>query len=158
MYIAVVHGVGFAALMLVYFRTLVWKSETSYMDSPLWLGITMVPQIIGLQVVSVVCLIVWAGILQHQQYATPQLYAASVGYYAFSVAWPPLANWFVRRPTCLNAVAASSPLWGAGACVLFLGYASPDTVTRSLLIPATILTVGCDAILWTWAALRLARA
>jgi uncharacterized membrane protein len=154
MYVALVHAIGVTTVTIVYWYTLVRGGhETSYMTSPLWLDIPLVPQIVVLQVVSVVCLLVWVG-LRQQEPATPLLYGVSIGFYAFSTVWPTLANRFLEHPTYTRALAASSPLWGTGICTLLLLRESIEISTRLLMTPMVVLTVVCDALLWTLAALR----
>ena len=156
MYLALVHGVGSVTLAIVYWYTLVRTSTApSYLESPLWLGVPFAPQIVVLQGVAVACLIAWVVLMQqqtHDEDTERLLYGASMGCYAASVIWPTFATRFVERPTRARAFAASVPLWGAGACVLLLLHASTSTVTRLLLTPLVVLTVVCDAILWTLAA------
>ena len=156
MQVLVTHVVGFTALMIVYCYTLVWESQTSYMTSPLWLDIPIVPHIVVLQILSVACLFAWVGVVE-QRSTSPLMVGASIGYYAFSTLWPTLAKRFLERPTHASALFASFPLWGAGAMVLLLLHASTQTLERLLLVPLVVLTVVCDAVLWTAAALRRGR-
>ena len=79
------------------------------------------------------------------------VYGASIGYYAS------LAKRFLSHPTHVRALAASFPLWAAGVCFLLLLHASVRLSERLLLISVVLLTVVCDAILWTFAALRRSR-
>lgn len=153
MYVVLTHVVGFTTLMIVYWYTLVRGSDTSYMSSPLWLGLPFVPHIVLLQVVSFIGLFAWVGVVQ-QRSVQPLVYGASIGYYAVSTLWPTLAKRFIKRPTRVRALAASFPLWLAGACVILLLHSSTQTAERLLLIPLIVLTVVCDAILWTLAAVR----
>ena len=155
MYVAVIHAVGFTVLMTVYWWTLVRGSTTSYMASPLWLDIPIVSSIIGLQVVSIACLVAWVVLMRDS--TSTVVYGASIGYYALSLLWPFLAKRFVAHPNPTRALLASVPLWGAGACTVLLLDASPDVPTRVLMVPVVVLTVVCDAILWTLAALRKSR-
>lgn len=156
MYVVLTHAIGFSTLMIVYWHTLVRGSTTSYTESPLWLDIPFVNHIVVLQVVSIVCLFAWVGMVQ-QRPVQPLLYGASIGYYAVSMFWPILAKRFVDRPTRARALTASLPLWLAGVCVLLLLQTSSQTTERLLLVPVVVLTVVCDAILWTLAALRRSR-
>ena len=156
MYVVLTHVVGFVTLMIVYWHTLIRGSATSYTASPLWLDIPFVNQIVLLQVVSLVCLSAWVGVVQ-QRAVQPLVYGASIGYYAVSMLWPTLAKRFVDRPTPTRALIASSPLWLAGGCVLLLLHSSTRTTERILLVPMVVLTVVCDALLWTLAALRRSR-
>lgn len=157
MHVVLTHVVGFSTLMIVYWQTLLRGGTTSYTTSPLWLDLPFIPHIIILQVISVVCLFAWVGVVQKRSVIQPLVYGASIGYYASSMLWPVLAKRFLERPTRARAVAASLPLWVAGACVLLLLHASTHTGERLLLVPVVVLTVVCDAILWTLAALRRSR-
>lgn len=156
MYVVLTHVVGFCTLMTVYWQTLVRGSTTSYTASPMWLDLPFVNQIVLLQVVSVVCLFAWVGVVQ-QRSVQPLVYGASIGYYAVSMLWPTLAKRFLDRPTFTRALVASSPLWLAGFCVLLLLHSSTRITERLLLVPVVVLTVVCDALLWTLAALRRSR-
>jgi len=156
MYVVLTHVVGLCTLMVVYWHTLVRGSTTSYTKSPLWLNIPFAKHIVLLQVVSIVCLFVWVGVVQ-QRSVQPLIYVASIGYYAVSMLWPTLAKRFLDRPTFARALVASSPLWMAGLCVLLLLHSSTRTTERILLVPVVVLTVVCDAILWTLAALGRSR-
>ena len=152
MYVAIIHGIGFVTLMTAYWLTLIRGNTTSYLKSPLWLEIPFVHSIVVLQAVSCACLVAWV-ILMRDSTSTA-VYGASLGYYAFSLPWTVLAKHFLARPRPARALMASAPLWGAGACVLLLLNVSPDTTTRLLMAPIVVLTVVCDALLWTVAALR----
>ena len=156
MYVVLTHVIGFSTLMIVYWQTLLRGSTTSYTASPLWLDLPFINHIVVLQAVSVVCLFAWAGVVQ-QRPVRPLVYGASIGYYAVSMVWPVLAKRFLDRPTRVRALVASSPLWTAGACVLLLLHSSTRVPERLLLVPVVVLTVVCDAILWTLAALRRSR-
>jgi hypothetical protein len=156
MYVVLTHVVGFFTLMIVYWRTLVLGSTSSYTKSPLWLDIPFVNQIVVLQVISIVCLFAWVGVVQ-QRSVQPLVYGTSIGYYTASMLWPVFAKRFLDRPTLARALVASSPLWVAGFCVLLLLHLSIKTTERILLVPVVVLTVVCDAILWTLAALRRSR-
>lgn len=156
MYVVLTHVVGFSTLMLVYWHTLVRGSTSAYTASPLWLDIPFVHQIVLLQVVSIVCLFAWVGVVQ-QRSVQPLVYGASIGYYTASMLWPSLAKRFLNRPTHGRALMASSPLWVAGLCVLLLVHSSTRILERILLVPVVVLTVVCDALLWTLAALRRSR-
>ena len=147
------HVAGFSALAVVYWYTLVRGSvEDSYARSALWWGMPFIGQIILLQAVAVIGLFAWASIVQRP---SKPMYEASVGLYALSAFWPVLANEFLRCPTHAHAIAASLPLLGAAACVLFLFHASLRTSERLLLLPMVVLTVVFDAILWSLSALRV---
>ena len=152
MYTAIIHSIGFATLMITYWWTLVRGSTTSYVTSPLWLDIPFVHSIVALQTVSIACLAAWVIFMRDSTSST--VYGVSVGYYASSLLWPVLAKHFLVRPSLGRAIAASAPLWGAAACVLLLLNESPDTATRLLMVPIVVLTVVCDALLWTVSALR----
>ncbi len=156
MYVVLTHVVGFSTLMIVYWRTLVKGSTSSYTKSPLWLDLPFVNQIVVLQIVSIACLFAWVGVVQ-QRSIQPLLYGASIGYYTASMLWPVFAKRFLVRPTLTRALVASFPLWLAGCCVLLLLHSSITTTERILLVPVVVLTVVCDAILWTIAALRRSR-
>lgn len=156
MYVVLTHVVGFSTLMIVYWHALLRGGTSSYTESPLWLDIPFVNQIVLLQVVSVVCLFAWVGVVQ-QRPVQPLVYGASIGYYAASMLWPMFAKRFLGRPTLAHALVASSPLWIAGCCVLLLLHSSIRTTERILMTPLVVLAVVCDAILWTLAALRRIR-
>lgn len=158
MYVVLTHAVGFLTLMVVYWYTLVRGNDTSYMTSPLWLDIPLVPHIVILQVVAMTCLVAWVATVQQSLTPpSPLVYGASIGYYAFSILWPFLATRFIQHPSCARALAASFPLWGAGICVMLLLHTSTETLERLLMVPIVVLAVVCDAILWTLAALRRSR-
>lgn len=155
MYVTIIHSIGFVTLMMVYWWTLVRGNATSFTESPLWLDIPIVRSIVGLQLVSIACLVAWVILMRES--TSNVVYAASTGYYAFSLLWPLMAKRFIEHPGVVRALLASAPLWGAGACMLLLLDASPDTTTRLLMVPIVLLTVLCDAVLWTFAALRKSR-
>ena len=96
MYVALTHVVGFSTLMIVYWHTLVRGSTSSYTNSPLWLDIPFVNQIVVLQIVSIVCLSAWVGVVQ-QRSIQPLVYGASIGYYAASMFWSVFAKRFLVR-------------------------------------------------------------
>ena len=156
MYLVLTHTAGLFTLMVVYWCTLVRGSDASYMRSPLWLDLPFVPHIVILQLVSIACLLAWVGVVQ-QRTIQPVVYGASIGYYAFSTLWPTLAKRFLENPTHTRALTAASPLWGAGFCILLLLHASIQTSERLLMVPIVVLTVVCDAVLWTFAALQRSR-
>lgn len=156
MYTAIIHAIGFTTLMLTYWWTLVRGStSSSYVTSPLWLDIPLVHGIVALQTVSIACLAAWVILMRDS--TSSIVHGASIGYYASSLLWPVLAKHFLVRPNLGRALAASAPLWGAAACVLLLLNESPDATTRLLMVPLVVLTVVCDAVLWTVAALRRGR-
>jgi len=153
MYVVLTHVIGFCTLMIVYWHTLVRGRTLSYTTSPLWMDLPFVNHIVILQVVSIACLFAWVGVVQ-QRSVQPLVHGASIGYYAVSMLWPILAKRFLDRPTRARALAASLPLWIAGVCVLVLLRLSTRVMERILLVPVVVLTIVCDAILWTLAALR----
>jgi hypothetical protein len=150
------HVVGAAALGLVYRRTL--GGETSYVDSPLWLGIPFVRPIVVAQVMALAGLAAWVALVQSDPPTTGPLadprvlYGASALFYGASALWPAAARALVARPSYARAAAAIAPLWVVAACVLVLAVGSRPPASLTL-VPLVVVAVACDAVVWAAAAI-----
>lgn len=158
--VAITHAVGAVVLGAVYANTL--PRDAPYLASPLWVGIppALVRAVAVAQVAALGGLLAWVVLVARG--AAPDadarlLAGASAAFYAASALWPWHARRLVARPTYARALRACAPLWVAGAAVAVLASATRASVAASVaLVPVVVVAVGCDAVVWSAAAIFLA--